>query len=257
MGKSRLVGGLVGSVFVSLFLLIPNIAGAQVDPSTGVSQPLVMMLALAALSLAPFVVMMGTSFVKIAVVLALIRNAMGTQQIPPNTVVTGLAMILSIYIMMPVGHQAYGAASEVINTQTNQPVLSQTTMKLMGEALDKAKEPVRDFLVKQSHKRDRYLFYSLARELQKDPVIREKIDEKDFINLIPAFVISELSEAFQIGFVVFLPFLIIDLVIANILLSLGMFQISPITISLPFKLLLFVLVEGWHMIAQGLIMGYK
>lgn len=238
------------------FLLAPATALALDSASPGVSQPLVMMIALAALSVAPFIVMMATSFAKIAVVLALIRNAMGTQQIPPNTIITGLAMILSIYIMVPVGYDSYTAAASVVNTGTNQPLLSQTTVRLLGEAVEKGQEPVRNFLLAHAHPQERALFFRLARKMQKNEEQRARIAEQDFLNLIPAFAISELSEAFQIGFVIFLPFLIVDLVIANILLSLGMFQISPITISLPFKLLLFVLVDGWHLIAQGLIMGY-
>lgn len=237
-------------------LLLPNTASAQIEPGVGVSQPLVLMLVLAALALAPFVVMMATSFVKIAVVLALIRNALGTQQIPPNTVVTGLAMVLTIYIMVPVGYEVYKETSSVINTGTNQPLLSQTTVRLLGDAVDKGKEPLRGFLLKHVHTQEKTLFFRLARKMEKNPDRRAKINDNDFLNLVPAFAISELAEAFQIGFVIFLPFLIIDLVIANILLSLGMFQISPITISLPFKLLLFVLVDGWHLIAQGLVIGY-
>lgn len=235
---------------------VPLPAHAQIDPSAGVSQPLVLMLALAALALAPFVIMMATSFVKLAVVFALIRNALGTQQIPPNTVVTGLALIMSIFIMIPVAHQAYGAAAEVIHTDTNQPLLSQATVKLLGKGIDAAKEPVRAFLIKHTHKKDRQLFFQMAKKMEANEAERAKITDTDLLNIVPAFAISELAESFQIGFVIFLPFLIIDLVIANILLSLGMFQISPITISLPFKLLLFVLVDGWHMIAKGLIVGY-
>lgn len=241
-----------------MVFLVSNTAFAQGDleAGMGVSQPLILMLVLAVIAMAPFVVMLSTSFAKLAVVLALIRNALGTQQIPPNTVVTGLALILSIYIMVPVGYDVYRAAGDVISKQTNQPIMSQATVKMLTEAADKGKEPVRAFLNKHVHDNERRLFYRLARKMQKDPEIREKIKADDFLNLIPAFAISELTEAFQIGFVIFLPFLIIDLVIANILLSLGMFQISPITISLPFKLLLFVLVDGWHIIVRGLIMGY-
>lgn len=224
--------------------------------SVGVSKPLLMLVVLASLAMVPFIVMMVTSFVKIAVVLALVRNAMGTQQVPPNVIVTGLALILSIYIMVPVGYEVYRSAGQVINQGTNQPMVSQATIKILAEGLDKAKEPVRAFLMKHVHPKERALFYNLALKLRRNEEDRAEIGDDDFINLIPAFVISELSEAFQIGFIIFLPFVVVDLVIANILLSLGMFQISPITISLPFKLLLFVLVDGWHIIAKGLILGY-
>ncbi|MBI4367014.1 MAG: type III secretion system export apparatus subunit SctR [Deltaproteobacteria bacterium] len=233
-------------------------AHAQVRGATpvGVSQPLVLMIVLAALALLPFVVMMATSFVKIAVVLALLRNALGTQQVPPNTVVTGLALILTLYIMVPVGYQVYHAAGDEIDLGTNQPLLSQATIQLLMKGAEAGKEPVRGFLVKHAHERERALFFKLARQLEADETVREKITENDFMNLVPAFAVSELVEAFQVGFVLFLPFLVIDLVVANILLSLGMFQISPITLSLPFKLLLFVLVDGWHVIVKGLILSY-
>ena len=203
-----------------------------------------------------FVVMMATSFVKLAVVLSLIRSAIGTQQVPPNVVITGLALILTIYVMMPVGYDVYRASGSIINQGTNQPLLSQASVELMVKAVDKGKEPVRDFLLKHVHAQERSLFYNLALKLVKNEDDRSNVTDKDFINLIPAFCVSELTEAFQIGFVIFLPFLIIDIVVANILLSLGMFQISPITLSLPFKLLLFVLVDGWHLITKGLILGY-
>lgn len=222
----------------------------------GVSRPLVMLTVLAALAMVPFVVMMATSFVKIAVVLALIRNALGTQQVPPNVVITGLALILTIYVMMPVGYDVYRAAGSVINQGTNQPLLSQASVEMLIKASSQGKEPVREFLLKHVHAKERSLFFNLAQKLVTNEEDRAKITDKDFVNIIPAFCISELTEAFQIGFVIFLPFLIIDIVVANILLSLGMFQISPITLSLPFKLLLFVLVDGWHLITKGLILGY-
>lgn len=244
---------------VSLFLvalLVSFPAFAQATPSVGVSRPLVLLLMLGALAMVPFIVMMATSFVKLAVVLALIRNALGTQQIPPNVVLTGLAMILTVYIMAPVGMSSYQAAEKIINQGTNQPLLSQASVELMVEGAKQAKEPIRDFLLKHTHEQERALFYDLALQLRPSEEEKNKIADTDFLNIIPAFVISELTEAFQIGFVIFLPFLIIDLVIANILLSLGMFQISPVTLSLPFKLLLFVMVDGWHLIVKGLIEGY-
>ncbi len=252
MNKKKLI---IGGVGAAACLGVSSVAWAQAG-SVGVSKPLVLLLVLASLAMVPFIVMMVTSFVKVAVVLALIRNAIGTQQVPPNVVITGLAMILTIYIMVPVAYDVYRAAGATINQGTNQPLLSQASIKLLTQAVDEGKEPIRNFLLKHVHAKERSLFYNLSLKLRVNEADREDISDKDLINLIPAFVISELSEAFQIGFIIFLPFLVIDLVIANILLSLGMFQISPITISLPFKLLLFVLVSGWHMIAKGLILGY-
>ena len=232
-----------------------SVAYAQAG-QVGVSKPLVLLLVLAAVSVLPFIIMMTTAFVKIAVVLSLIRNALGTQQVPPNVVVTGLALILTVYVMVPVGLEIYGKAGSVINRGTNQPLLSQASVQLLGEAFEKGKEPMRDFLIRHAHAKEKALFYNLALKLRGEKANPEEISETDFLSLVPAFVISELTEAFQIGFLIFLPFLVIDLVVANILLSLGMFQISPITLSLPFKLLLFVLVDGWHLIVKGLILGY-
>lgn len=246
------------SSFAGLSVLaVSGVVYAQkVAGAAGVSRPLVLLVVLAAVAIAPFVVIMATAFVKIAVVMALIRNAIGTQQVPPNTVITGLAMILTIYIMTPVGYQVYRATGDIINQGTNQPLMSQASVELLVEAVDKGKEPLRGFLLKHAHKKELALFYNVAKKMHPIEEDKEGIKETDFLNLIPAFAISELSEAFQIGFVIFLPFLIIDIVTANILLSLGMFQISPITLALPFKLLLFVLVGGWHLIVRGLILGY-
>lgn len=249
--KKLVISGLVSLVCLGLSTVAYAQAGA-----VGVSKPLVMMLVLAAMSLVPFLAMMITSFVKIAVVLALVRNGLGTQQIPPNVVITGLAIILSIYIMMPVAYDVYRATSSTINQGTNQPMLSQASIDLLIKGAKEGKEPVRQFLLKNVHAKERALFYSLSLKLRTNEEDRADVTDQDFMNLIPAFVVSELADAFQIGFIIFLPFLVIDLVIANILLSLGMFQISPITISLPFKLLLFVLVDGWHIIAKGLVLGY-
>lgn len=232
---------------------IPSVVGAV--PGQALARPLVLLFILAGLALLPFIIMMTTSFVKIAVVLSLVRNALGTQQIPPNPVITGLAMILTLYIMTPVGLEIYKTTGQTVNQGTNQPMMSEVTVNLLVQALKESKEPVRNFLMKHAHEKERLLFYNLAKKM-RTPEDRDKLGEKDLDILVPAFVISELSEAFQIGFIIFLPFLVIDIVVTNILLSLGMFQISPVTVALPFKLLLFVLVDGWHLIAKGLVMGY-
>lgn len=248
---------LFGLGIAALTLAISTAAHAQqISTPVGVSRPLVLLAVLAAMALLPFVIMLGTSFVKLVVVMSLLRNALGTQQIPPNTVITGLAIILTIYVMSPIGHQVYDTTGKIINQGTNQPLLSQTSVDLLVKAVDAGKEPVRSFLVKHAAPAERQLFFNLSKKLETNQEVRDKIGENDFLNILPAFAISELSAAFKIGFVIFLPFLVIDIVIANILLSLGMFQISPVTISLPFKLLLFVLVDGWHVIVKGLILGY-
>lgn len=221
---------------------------------TFANRPLVMMIALASLGLAPFVLMMVTSFVKISVVLSIVRSAMGTQQIPPTQVITGLAIILTVYIMSPVAHEMYKAADAEGVTQ-GEGLMSAKTVDVLISAASRAKEPLRDFLLKKVTTKDRALFYSLALKLRK-PEDRQNITERDFLILTPSFVVSELKEAFQIGFLLFVPFLVIDMVVANILLALGMQMLSPTTISMPFKLLLFVLVDGWYLIAKGLVIGY-
>lgn len=218
------------------------------------NRPLVLMIALAALGLAPFVLLMVTSFVKISVVLSIVRSALGTQQIPPTQVITGLAIILTVYIMAPVGQAMFRAADADNVTQGGDFMNVQSVDKLI-KAAGRAKEPLRDFLLKKVTTKDRTLFYSLALKLRK-PEDRASIGEKDFLILVPSFVVSELKEAFQIGFLLFVPFLVIDMVVANILLALGMQMLSPTTISMPFKLLLFVLVDGWYLIAKGLVVGY-
>ncbi len=235
--------------------------GAEAPPSSGLdsgdsfaNRPLVLMLALAAMGLAPFVLLMVTSFVKISVVLSIVRSALGTQQIPPTQVITGLAVILTVYIMAPTGQAMFKAADAGAITESGDLMQAKNVDTLL-KAADRGKEPLRDFLMKKVTTKDRTLFYSLALKLRK-PEDRVNIAERDFLVLVPAFVVSELKEAFQIGFLLFVPFLVIDMVVANILLALGMQMLSPTTISMPFKLLLFVMVDGWYLIAKGLVVGY-
>jgi type III secretion protein R len=209
---------------------------------------------LAALGLAPFVLMMLTSFIKISVVLSILRNAIGTQQVPPSTVITGLAFILSIFIMAPVGRQMYESAGAIPNTRD---IFSEASVKTLFSAVQTGKEPLRKFLARHSHAQDRVLFLELAARLERSSgVANPQIDKDAFQVLIPSFATSQLKEAFQVGFLVFVPFLIIDMVVANILLSMGMSMLSPVVISLPFKLLLFVLVNGWYLVVRGLVLSY-
>ncbi len=219
---------------------------------TSFSSPVVLMIVMGTLSLAPFMLIMLTSFVKISVVLSIVRNALGTQQIPPNQVVTGLAFVLTIFIMLPVARDVYEKAN--ISETMRTPVVSERTVRELLDGAQRGKEPVREFLGRFCHDKDRALFVDLARRLGNRP--DEVIDPNGFQILIPAFVTSQLKEAFQIGFIIFIPFLIIDMVVANVLLSLGMMMLSPTTIALPFKILLFVLVDGWFLIVQGLVLGY-
>jgi len=202
------------------------------------------------LALAPFVAVMVTSFTKIVVTLSLLRNALGLQQVPPNIVLNGLALILTLYVMYPVGQQMAAANQNV------KPVaaVSSDTQALFTYA-DKAKEPLRAFLMKHSTPRERAFFLKTAQRIN-GPEKARTMTQRDFIVVVPAFTVSELAAAFQIGFLIFLPFLIIDLVVSNILLAMGMMMLSPTTVSLPFKLLLFVLIDGWVKLAHGLVLSY-
>ena len=249
---SFLVFSLVSFVAFSAFAQVPGPAEDQ-----PISKPILILFVLFIMSLAPFILMMTTSFVKISVVLSLVRQAIGTQQIPPNQIITGLALILTVYVMIPVGQEVYRAAShEIREVDTNQPVVSTASLDTLKRAAIAGKEPMREFLLRHVNNSERRLFYGFGKKLKMGETTGEDVSDRDFIVIVPAFVISELSEAFKIGFVLFLPFLVIDMVVSNILLSMGMFQLSPVTVSLPFKLLLFVLVDGWYLITKGLVAGY-
>ena len=231
-----------------------NVSQQLMSQESFASRPLILILALAALSLVPFMLMMVTSFVKISVVLSVVRSALGTQQIPPTQVITGLAIILTVYIMAPIGQNMYRAAAVDIWAKGPGLLTSETVGNLLSAA-DRAKEPLRDFLVKKVKDKDRALFFHLAKKMRNEED-RKAVGDRDFMIIIPAFVVSELKEAFQIGFLLFVPFIVIDMVVANILLALGMHMLSPTTISMPFKLLLFVMVDGWYLIAKGLVVSY-
>lgn len=299
--------------------------------------PALVLIIVVSLSLAPFVAVMVTSFTKIVVVLSLLRNALGLQQVPPNVVINGLAIVLSIYVMYPVildtkaaidarvaglpppiaslttasspgartsppggpvdapdempvsspaavdAEQAEavarareltaggrfanvegGSSSTAGGTDatpdpdaavaTLPPLPAKGAGRLLG-LFEAGKEPLRGFLIKHSHDAERAFFLKSAQRLLP-PARRDELSVNDFIVVVPAFTVGELTAAFQIGFLIFLPFLIIDLVVANILLALGMMMLSPTTISLPFKLLLFVLIDGWAKLVHGLVLTY-
>ncbi len=220
------------------------------------NRPLILMTAMAGLALLPFVGMMVTSFVKIAVVLSITRQAIGMQQAPPTTVITGMAIILTVYVMQPVGLAIYNRVDKLVAIQRGGDVLAKENVDLIIDAVKLAKEPVKAFLLKNSNEKDRQMFYRVAFRMR---TIEDRADlgPDDMIILIPSFVISELTKAFQIGFIIFIPFLVIDMVVSNILMALGMQMLSPTTISLPFKILLFVLVDGWYLITRGLVLGYQ
>jgi type III secretion protein R len=231
----------------------PTPAAGEMMTQGFASRPLVLLIALGAMALLPFVLLMVTSFVKISVVLSIVRSALGTQQIPPTQVITGLAIILTVYIMAPVGTDMYRQAGDLAHVQGD--LLSVKSANVLIDAARRSGEPLRAFLVKHSTIKDRTMFFTIARRMRPE-ADRADVGDQDFMVLVPAFVISELKQAFQIGFILFVPFIVIDMVVANILLALGMHMLAPSTVSLPFKLLLFVLVDGWYLITKGLVLGY-
>ena len=201
-----------------------------------------------ALGMLPFLVVMGTCFVKLIVVFALVRNALGIQSIPPNMALHGLALVLTIYIMMPVGMESY-------DNLVGQDFTLESPASLAA-ATSVAVVPYRKFLSKHASETQLDFFIDTAAELWGEEYEHELTRDNLFI-LIPAFVVGELTTAFEIGFLVYLPFIVVDLVISNILLAMGMMMISPMTISLPFKLLLFVFLDGWTRLVQGLVLSYQ
>lgn len=232
------------------------LAATNVDRTQGLaSRPLLLFIAMAALSLLPFILLLMTSFVKIAVVLSILKSALGSTQIPPSQVITGLALILTVYVMAPTGERMFRAIEPDLGRGTGAELVSGQSLEALSIAADKAKEPLRDFLLKHGSVRDRSLFHGLALRMRM-PAERVGLTDRDFLVLVPAFLTSELRRAFEIGFLLFIPFLVVDLVISNLLLALGMHMLSPTTVSLPFKLLLFVLADGWQLLLRGLVESY-
>jgi len=213
--------------------------------------PGLLVAAVVGLGLAPFAAVMATSFTKIVVVLSLLRSAIGLQQTPPGVVINVLALVLSLYVMYPVILQS----SQAIETNSVHFADDATDLDRLIGSFDVGKEPLRDFLHKHSDAKERKFFYESAKRMLP-PGEREKVSEDEFLVVLPAFTVSELVDAFQIGFLIFLPFIVIDLIVASILLALGMMMMPPSLVSLPFKLLLFVLVDGWGKLVHGLVLTY-
>jgi flagellar biosynthetic protein FliP len=194
------------------------------------------------LSLAPSILVMVTSFTRIVVVLSILRSALGMQTAPPNGVIISLALFLTAFVMAPTLREAYSAGVEPLIANQIQP----------GEAFTRAAQPFRTFMLKHVREKDLGLFMGLSKEPRP-----ERPEDVSLTVLTPAFMISELRRAFEIGFLIFVPFLIIDLVVASILMSVGMMMLPPVTVALPFKLIFFVLVDGWSLIAGSLMQSYQ
>lgn len=210
--------------------------------------PVTMVVVMALMALLPLLVVVTTSFLKIVIVMSLVRNALGVQQMPPNIALYGMALIISAYIMAPVGHQIYETSYE---TAEKPKSVSEFVKSTRG-----AMEPLRGFMLRHSKPEQREFFVNSARKTW-GPNLSANVKETDFLVLMPAFLVTEMTAAFQIGFLLYLPFVVIDLIVSNILLAMGMMMVSPVTISLPLKLFLFISVDGWSRLVHGLVLTYS
>lgn len=201
-----------------------------------------LLLLLTSLTFIPAIVLTMTSFTRIIIVLGFVRNALSTQQSPPNQVLVGLALFMTLFIMAPVYN--------TVNTNAIQPYIREEITQ--EQAIEIGSKPIKDFMLNQTREKDLALFYN-ASNIEKP----EDRYEVPFSVLVPSFIISELKSAFQMGFLIFVPFIVIDMVVASILMSMGMFMLPPVTISLPFKILLFVMADGWHLVVKSLIESFK
>lgn len=242
-----IIAAAVAIVFNTTEILGQSAGGLDLDIGSftspeGISQSIGLLLSLSVISLVPFILVSTTSFLRFVIVLSLIRMALGTQQSPPNMVMISLAMFLTVFVMTPTFNQIY---QEGIKPYQQQQI-TQTEM------FERAVKPMRRFMLNFAREKDIILFL----EFSKVPYTTN-FEEIPIFVIIPAFIISELKTAFQVAFLIFIPFIVIDLIISNVLLSLGMFMLSPAMISLPFKLLLFVLTDGWNLITQGLLISFQ
>lgn len=235
-GGAAYLPGTAGLTLPSLSL---SFASSQ-KPADVVSVLRIVMM-LTVLSLAPAVLILMTSFTRIVVVMSFLRQALGTQQMPPNQLIIGLSLFLSFFVMAPTW--------KAINSEAIEPYLGEKIDQ--STALDRAEAPLREFMFGQTREKDLELFLSLAKTAKP----KNRTEVPTYV-LVPAFVISELKTAFQIGFMLYLPFLVLDMVVASVLMAMGMMMLPPIMISLPFKLLLFVLVDGWELIVGSLIRSF-
>ena len=224
-------------------------AGSQADEAFMRPISLVVILALAALL--PFAFMTLTAFVKISTVLQIVRGAIGAQNIPSSTVIMALAGALTLLAMAPVGTRIEERAGPLF-----EPGAERDTSAWVIALAQATREPIRDFLRANASAREKGRFFEIARAA-RPAAERDRVTRDDFVILVPAFVVSELIAAFALGFALYLPFLVIDLVVSNVLLALGMQMMNPTQVSLPFKLLLFVAVDGWGQLAQALVAGYR
>lgn len=232
------VAGLAHAQQVAVPSLNIGVGGAK--DGGDVSTSLQILALLTILSIAPAILILTTAFTRIVIILSLLRTAMGTQAIPPNQVLVGLAMFLSLFVMAP--------TYQKVNDQALQPYIrKEITLEV---ATQRAEKPIKEFMLRNTYKKDLELFLSYRGEVAASK------EDVSLISLIPAFIISELKTAFIVGFYIFLPFVVIDLIIASVLMSMGMMMMPPVVVSLPAKLLIFVLADGWSVITKAILAGY-
>lgn len=227
-------------------------SGAALKPSL-----ITQAVALTLLSLSPFIIMILTSFLKIVIVLGLLRSALGVQQAPPNQIINGVAFMLSLFVMYPVAMKMYDASQDTIHRlQAPDSMVSPQASGYIIEIANAAKEPLREFLKTNSAVKHQALFYRIAyKGLPQE--FKEKLKPDDFMIVVPAYITSQLKDAFEIGVLVYIPFFVIDLVTSNILLAMGMMMLSPVTISMPLKLFLLVMLDGWTLLIEGLVSTFR
>ncbi len=242
-------------LIASVVILAPQAAFAQAaQPAVAdelLTRPIALVVALALVALLPFAFMTLTAFVKISTVLQIVRGAIGAQNVPSNTVIMALAGALTLLAMAPVGTRIGDRAGPLFIGDK-----AKDTTALVSGVIEATREPLRGFLRANASERERTRFYEIARQARPEAE-RAEVGRDDLVVVIPAFVTTELVEAFALGFAIYLPFLIIDLLVSNVLLALGMQMMNPSQVSLPFKLLLFVAVDGWGLLAQALVTGYR
>ena len=235
---------LVAGIAVAEPLALPTLGSLGMGKSAKPGETAVViqiLFLMTVLSLAPALLIMTTSFTRIVVVLSFLRNAMGTQQAPSNQIIIGLSLFITFFIMTPVWQQ--------VNTQALEPFKAQTISQ--EQALERGIAPIRKFMLSQVREKDLALFISLSKQARP-----KNAEDVPTLTIIPAFIISELRTAFQIGFLIYIPFLVLDMVVASVLMSMGMMMLPPAMISLPFKILLFVLVDGWGLVIGSLVKSF-
>lgn len=240
---------------------LPRVPAQEVlqDEITGFQTPsmITQAIALTLLSLLPFIIMILTSFMKIVIVLSLLRNALGVQQAPPNQIINGVAFMLSLFIMYPTVVNMYESAQSVIaTTPAPESLISEGASTYIIKVASEAREPLRLFLKRNSAVKHHALFYRMAYKVLPER-FRLELKPDDFMILVPSYITSQLKDAFEIGVLIYIPFFVIDLVTSNILLAMGMMMLSPVTISMPLKLFLLVMLDGWTLLIEGLVSTFR